>query len=249
MIENYSFILPVFNQGRKIQKNLIILDNKLKAIKNINYEIITVDDGSSDSTFLGLKSAKQKISKIKILKNSKNFGKGYTVRQGVKRVNNKTQHIIIMDSDLPYFNKIELFLSELKKNKLVIINRKHKNSRLDYRQKNLYSLARHFSGGIFNLIIRLIGLTSLKDTQAGLKGFSIQYKNFINMTQTNGFLYDLELMIIFERFNIKPKSIPCTYAISKNSSLQFYKFNLLKKIVFDLFKITYLFYSGKYNKI
>ena len=69
------------------------------------------------------------------------------------------------------------------------------------------------------------------------------------MTQTNGFLYDLELMIIFEKYNIKVKSIPCNYKISLNSSLQFYKFNLLKKIVFDLFKITYLFYSGKYNKI
>ena len=109
MIENYSFILPVFNQGRKVQKNLIILDKKLKAIKNINYEIITVDDGSSDNTFFELKSAKQKLSKIKILKNSKNFGKGYTVREGVKRVKNNTQHIVIMDSDLPYFNKIELF--------------------------------------------------------------------------------------------------------------------------------------------
>jgi hypothetical protein len=154
-----------------------------------------------------------------------------------------------MDSDLPYFNKIKLFLSELKKNKLVIINRKHRNSRLDLRQKNFYALARHFSGGIFNLIIRLIGLTSLEDTQAGLKGFSIQYKKFVKMTKTNGFLYDLELMIIFEKFTIKPKSIPCTYVISQNSSLQFYKFNILKKIIFDLFKITYLFYSGKYEKI
>lgn len=249
MIENYSFILPVFNQGKKIRKNLIILKKKLKSIRNINYEIIAIDDGSSDNTFLELKSIKKKISKIKILKNHKNFGKGYSVREGVKRVKKKTQHIVIMDSDLPYFNKIELFLSELKKNKLVIINRKHKNSKFNSPQKNLYTLARHFSGGIFNLIIRLIGLTSLKDTQAGLKGFSVKYKNFIKMTQTNGFLYDLELMIIFEKFNIKPKSIPCTYDISKNSSLQFYKFNLLKKIVFDLFKITYLFYSGKYNKI
>ena len=64
MIENYSFVLPVFNLCKKIQKNLIILSKKLNNIDNINYEIIVVDDGSSDGTWKKLKSIKKKYQKF-----------------------------------------------------------------------------------------------------------------------------------------------------------------------------------------
>jgi glycosyltransferase involved in cell wall biosynthesis len=249
MIKKYSFILPIFNQEKKIYKNLVILDNKLQNIKNINYEIIAVDDGSSDDTWSKLKFVKNKLPKIKIFRNIQNFGKGYSIRQGIKKIKKKTNYIIIIDSDLPYFNKIEIIISKLIYHKLVIINRKHKKSRLVLKKLNFYTLARYIAGNIFNLIIRLLGFTTLRDTQAGLKGFSAKYKNFIAMTKTNSFLYDVELMIIFKKKNITPVSIPCTYIISKNSSIQFSKFCLLKKILFDFFTITYSFYLGKYSKL
>ena len=249
MIKKYSFILPIFNQEKKIYKNLVILDNKLQNIKNINYEIIAVDDGSSDDTWSKLKFVKNKLPKIKIFRNIQNFGKGYSIRQGIKKIKKKTNYIIIIDSDLPYFNKIEIIISKLIYHKLVIINRKHKKSRLVLKKLNFYTLARYIAGNIFNLIIRLLGFTTLRDTQAGLKGFSAKYKNFIAMTKTNSFLYDVELMIIFKKKNITPVSIPCTYIISKNSSIQFRKFSLLKKILFDFFVITYSFYLGKYSKL
>jgi glycosyltransferase involved in cell wall biosynthesis len=249
MIKKYSFILPVFNQEKKIHKNLVILDNKLQNIKNINYEIIAVDDGSSDDTWSKLKFIKNKLPKIKIFRNIQNFGKGYSIRQGIKKIKKKTNYIIIIDSDLPYFNKIEIIISKLIYHKLLIINRKHKKSRLVLKKLNFYTLARYIAGNIFNLIIRLLGFTTLRDTQAGLKGFSAKYKNFIAMTKTNSFLYDVELMIIFKKKNITPVSIPCRYIISKNSSIQFSKFSLLKKILFDFFVITYSFYFGKYSKL
>ena len=95
MIKKYSFILPIFNQEKKIYKNLVILDNKLQNIKNINYEIIAVDDGSSDDTWSKLKFVKNKLPKIKIFRNIQNFGKGYSIRQGIKKIKKKTNYIII----------------------------------------------------------------------------------------------------------------------------------------------------------
>lgn len=249
MIKNYSFIIPIFNQAKKIQKNLKILDKKLKNIKNINYEIIAIDDGSYDKTWSKLKFIKNKLPRIQVFKNNKNFGKGYSVRKGITKIKNKTDYIIIIDSDLPYFNKIELVISKLIYHKLVIINRKHKKSRLVLKKLNFYPIARYIAGSIFNLIIRLLGFTTLRDTQAGLKGFSAKYKNFMAKTKTNSFLYDVELMMIFEKNNITPESIPCSYMISKNSSIKFYKFTLLKKILFDFFLISYSFYLGKYSKL
>ena len=68
--------------------------------------------------------------------------------------------------------------------KLVIINRKHKKSRLVLKKLNFYPIARYIAGSIFNLIIRLLGFTTLRDTQAGLKGFSAKYKNFMAKTKT-----------------------------------------------------------------
>ena len=58
----YSIILPSYNE----KKNLILLIKKIKIIlKNINYEIIIVDDNSQDKTSVYFKKNHSKDKKIK----------------------------------------------------------------------------------------------------------------------------------------------------------------------------------------
>ena len=76
-----SVIIPCFNEFQTISK---ILDKVLKN-KNYNYEIIIIDDFSTD----GSRELIEKISKEKkvdsIILNEKNYGKGYSIRQGIKK--------------------------------------------------------------------------------------------------------------------------------------------------------------------
>ena len=90
-----SVIIPCFNECSTISK---ILDKVLEN-KNFNYEIIVVDDFSTDGTREILK----KISKDKIqhlILNEKNYGKGYSIKQGVKIATGEI--ILIQDADLEY---------------------------------------------------------------------------------------------------------------------------------------------------
>ena len=109
------------------------LTKKLKKIKNLNYELILIDDGSSDKTNKIINDLKKK--NIKIITNSTNLGKSTSLIKGIKLA--KFKKIIIIDCDLPYFKYLSELINHLKKHDLVYINRKSPESRLETRKLNL----------------------------------------------------------------------------------------------------------------
>lgn len=91
-------IIPVFNEGKIIKK---VLKNWLKALKDINFKIIIINDGSSDKS-------KEKIQSIKtnkiILFNKKNSGHGPSVTYGYKvALKLKPKFIFQVDSDDQFY--------------------------------------------------------------------------------------------------------------------------------------------------
>ena len=74
-----SIIIPCFNELATISK---IID-KILEIKIFNFEIIVIDDFSSDRSREILKKLSEKKIQNLIL-NEKNYGKGYSIRQGIK---------------------------------------------------------------------------------------------------------------------------------------------------------------------
>lgn len=241
-----SIIIPVFNQERNIIRNCYRLIMKLKKFVNINFEIIIVNDGSTDSTQQKLLYLINNFNNIKIINNKKNYGKGYSVKKAMLHTSPLSNKIIYIDSDLPYFNYFNKIIENLLKNNLVIINRKHKNSKLILKNFNMYILIRIFIGHVFNFFFRTLGLISVKDTQAGLKGFDAKFKYIFKYLKTNRFLFDLELMIIFKNQNIIPISIPCKYSISSSSSINL-SFSFFISVFKDIVKIIFCNFKNNYK--
>ena len=90
-----SIIIPCYNEVSTIE---VIIDQIL-SIKDYEKEIIVIDDFSTDGT---REIIKEKLSnKInEIILNEKNYGKGFSVRQGINRANGDI--ILIQDADLEY---------------------------------------------------------------------------------------------------------------------------------------------------
>lgn len=90
-----SVLIPCFNEKKTIEE---VVD-RINDLKDLNLEIIIIDDNSNDGTKDLLKDKiKDKVSKI--IFNNKNYGKGYCVKKGIQASNGDA--ILIQDADLEY---------------------------------------------------------------------------------------------------------------------------------------------------
>ena len=91
-----SIIIPVYNEEKTIIK--ILEKIKQNSSNSIKYEVIVVDDGSTDQTNKLLKDNKHLFNKL--LLNETNKGKGFSVKKGI--LNASGTHIIFQDADFEY---------------------------------------------------------------------------------------------------------------------------------------------------
>jgi len=238
-----SIIIPTFNDEKIIKKKILFLVKKIKQLK-VNYEIIIINDGSIDNTKLEILSVKNE--KIFLINNLENKGKSYSIRRGLKK--SKFNHVVLIDSDLPYFSKFSLIVKKLKKNyDFIFINRRHLKSRVTNNNFNLYKIFRYLAGYVISVLLKLtIDLDTGKvDTQAGLKGFK-KIKNFNNLKFiSNKFFLDIELIYLYTKLSKKIISIPVIYKISSNSSIKILNIKKNIQIILELFKIIFNIISEK----
>ena len=91
-----SIVIPVYNETRRIH-NLKTIVDYCKG-KSDQYEIIVVDDGSTDETVSRSVEILKFYKNSKVLKSDKNYGKGHAVAMGMKESSGR--HHLFMDVDL-----------------------------------------------------------------------------------------------------------------------------------------------------
>ena len=232
-----SIIVPSYNDEKIIKKNISILTKKLHKIK-LEYEIIIIDDCSNDKTAGILKDISKNSKRIKIIYNKKNSGKSFSIRKGLNK--SKYNQIILIDSDLPYFNAFNKILKKLDEGyEFVFINRRHKKSSITNNSLNFYQICRYLIGNCISLVIKFFLNLNIHggDTQSGLKGFK-KFKNFkkLNFVSTQFFL-DLEIMYYYKSLNKKFYSIPTKYKINKKSSIKLFSIKKNFKILAELINV------------
>ena len=85
-----SFIIPCHNEEKNINNTLTELFKAIKVLKLKSYEIIIVDDLSTDQTIKKAKKfSKKNKFKVIIIKNKKNLGYGGAVKEGIKKSKKK----------------------------------------------------------------------------------------------------------------------------------------------------------------
>ncbi|MBC8384514.1 MAG: glycosyltransferase family 2 protein [Candidatus Cloacimonetes bacterium] len=122
-MKNLSIVIPVFND----EKVLPDLYKRLKPVLfslSLKYEIIFIDDGSSDNSYSILRGLQKQDANIKIIKLIRNFGQANAIAAGLEFVENDL--IVVMDSDLQDRPEdIPKLISALEKDNvsMVIVNR------------------------------------------------------------------------------------------------------------------------------
>ncbi|MDW8055621.1 MAG: glycosyltransferase family 2 protein [Elusimicrobiota bacterium] len=226
-----SIIIPVYNEEKRIEQTLHILMNYIKNRFN-RYEIIIVDDGSTDKT-LQLLQKFIEYSEIKVVMNKQNLGKGAAVRNGV--LNAEGEYIYFTDADLSTpIEELEKFLSYIKDYDIVIGSRATKGSQILVHQP----FYREFMGKTFNKLVKLFFRMNFNDTQCGAKLFKKDVaKKIFSISKINGFAFDVEVLYIAELYGYKIKEVPVLWRHSKGSKVHLVK-NGLEMLV-DLFRIKF----------
>jgi dolichol-phosphate mannosyltransferase len=142
-----SVVIPVFNENSLI--NELIRRVKLNVEKiTQDYEIILVDDGSSDSTWEKISAEAILEKRIKGIKFSRNFGHHYAITAGLHEV--AGQWVVVMDGDLQDRPEVipELYSKAQEGFEVVFVSRKNRPEKLYYRiaQRLFYIILRILSG-------------------------------------------------------------------------------------------------------
>jgi dolichol-phosphate mannosyltransferase len=94
-----SIVIPMFNEAENTVATLKGVEEALASFQG-TYEIVAVNDGSTDNTLEELKGVAEENGKVKVVSYSKNFGRGRALREGFKK--SKGEIVISIDADLSY---------------------------------------------------------------------------------------------------------------------------------------------------
>lgn len=230
---NLSIIVSCFNETQRLPH---YIDEAYQFLeKNIkSFELILVNDGSTDQTAELIKKYEQQYPKIKIISYSPNQGKGYGIKKGVELAQGEVT--AYMDADFAIdLNHIPQFLTKITNNEadIVIGARNLKDSKL-YGEK---SPLRRFLGNTLSFINNfMLNLKGIFDTQCGFKFFKADIaKDLFSKLTTYRWLFDMEILSTACQKNYSIITIPVKWKEVPGS-----KVNLLKDIVpvsIDLLKI------------
>lgn len=222
-----SIIIPVYNQEKWVSASLSRISEVLDSTL-LEYEIVVVNDGSTDRTFDVLKKEQEQDSKIHVISYPANRGKGYAVREGVMRSKGST--VIFTDGDLDVSPEvIKDYIDELGSFDLVVASKRHPLSRVKAPS------SRKFLSRAFSVVVRLLVGIKLKDTQAGLKvGNGDALRLIFSVMQVRRYAFDVELFVIADLLQLKIKEMPIEIELDRR-----FKFRDIVRMFVDVSGIAY----------
>jgi len=239
-----SVIIPAYNEEKRIGATLLAVDKYL-AIQKYVYEIIVVSDGSSDKTVDIVQKYKQLVKNLEVIDNLENKGKGGVVRQGMLAARGKYR--VFMDADnsasLDHIEKMRPLFEE---GHDIVIGTRDKKDPAGAFQAVSQPFHRRLIGDIGNLLIQLVAVPGIWDTQCGFKGFSAKaVQDIFPRLKINRWGFDIEILAIAKRLGYKIGIIPVNWQNDPDSHVSFMGYlNTFR----ELFIVRWNLWRNKYGE-
>lgn len=214
-----SLIIPCYNESLRID----LLVAGLKAFTDLwtaDYELIIVDDGSTDGTDVVLQAnpyfVEMLAQKKMTLLRQENTGKGGALKRGVAYASK--DFILTLDADMAT-SPLELLhwltmRKTFSEHEILIASRELKNSKV------ADSFKRKFVGNVFNFIIQKTVKLAISDTQCGFKLYPAKVaKSLFNALVTLGWAHDVELLLRAHQEGLAIVEMPVTWNAIEGSKI------------------------------
>ncbi len=241
---NPTIIIPVYNGARYLPGTFRELHTVVK-----DYSIIFVNDGSTDETGVLLeKFYIEHRSSVTIVTYATNMGKGYAIREGLKKVGEQCSIVAFTDVEIPYgIAALENGFRVLEENSGVSFV--YGTRTAAHRIQNQYSLYRKIGTSVFRLLLPR-RLRNISDTQSGLKIFKRSAAEIIfSLVRTNRWVFDIEIFLIAEENWLTYQELPVQLkpaCVTRRGGVHFLTHGW--KIIADIIRIRSYASQGLYKK-
>ncbi len=207
-----SLIIPAYNESERISSSL---DSALEYLQQQSYswEIIVVDDGSSDDTARIVHHYGPDIRGIEL---GQNMGKGAAVRRGMLAACGKYRVFSDADFSTP-IRELPKILEPLRNGADVCIG----SRRLDPSSLKVHQpWYRELIGVLGNRIIRAFVMQGIEDTQCGFKGMTAKAtESVFSHMKIDGFGFDVELLFLSRKLGLRIEQVPVDWYNDARSRL------------------------------
>ncbi|MFA5145013.1 MAG: glycosyltransferase [Candidatus Omnitrophota bacterium] len=200
-----SIIMPAYNEAGRIAASI---EETAKTFNEFgcSWELIVMDDGSSDDTYEFTReiSKKYPAGRIIIKKNPFNMGKGRALKKALRYISGDYAVFLDADMDLHPIQVQTLFdIMRLDNADIVIGSKLHPNSIVDYSfQRRLYSW-------VYYLLVKMLFGLPCHDTQTGLKLFKTEVlRKVFPRILVKKFAFDLEVLVNAHHLGYKMAEAP-----------------------------------------
>jgi len=205
-----SIVIPAYNEEKNLEISIFKFVSYLEA-KEYDYEIIIVNDGSTDKTRDVCLKIIDKNKKIKLINDVVNRGKGYAVRAGFK--NAVGDFMLFIDADnatsIDHLDKAEVFMD---KGYDLIIGSRSTHDAQGARQRIKQVYWKRMMGLYGNFIIRKLTNEKIRDTQCGFKILKKDFaKKIIPKLTIDRWGFDVEIIAMARLFRAKIEIIPVVW--------------------------------------
>jgi glycosyltransferase involved in cell wall biosynthesis len=238
----YSIVIPAFNESGRIPATLESVISCIRA-RNWDAEVIVVNDGSTDKTAEVVRKIAANAPEVRLMENSCNRGKGYSVRAGMLAARGAV--VLFTDSDLsaPVEEAERLFAAIQNGADIAIGSRWLERDRQTSRQP----LYRQFFGRCFNGVTRLVMNLPFADTQCGFKAFTRAAAQTVFQLQTiERWGFDPEILFIAILRGYWVVEVPVSWAHDERSRMSYIKDGM--KMLEEIAIIRWNALTGRYHK-
>jgi glycosyltransferase involved in cell wall biosynthesis len=238
-----SVIIPAYNEEKRISNTLLDIDHYLSK-QDYSYEIIVVSDGSKDKTCQIVKKFTDLIKNLRLIDNKENHGKGWVVRQGMLEAQGEIR--LFMDADnattIDHFEKMIPFFEQ---GYQVVIGSRDKKDAAGAKQAVPQSFLKRQLGNMGNILIQLLAVSGIWDTQCGFKAFQAKAaQDIFSRSQIDRWGFDIEALALARKLGYRIGIIPVNWVNDPDSRVSWRGYlNTFR----ELFKIKWNFIIRKYD--
>ena len=234
-----SVIIPAYNEAGRIVATLGAVSQYLQQ-QSYTAEVITVDDGSDDSTAEVVErwSAEQENFWLERIEHG---GKGAAVRHGMLAASGEYRFMCDADLAMPISHLAD-FLQHMDSGYDIVIGSRQIAGANRYGE----SLSRHMLGRAYNKVVQIIAVRGIDDTQCGFKCFSAAAaETLFPLQRVKGWGFDVELLFLARRLGMRVLEIPIEWRHDADSRLNPASAGL--NMLRDVLAIRWNSLRGKYS--